>query len=50
VRDGFAEARNGKDGRSSAILADLKAKSALFWEIRGYHTRFPDWSVLPNAV
>ena len=21
-----------------AVLADLKAKSALFWEIRGYHT------------
>jgi len=28
---------NDKDGRGAAVLAGLPAKSALFWEIRGYH-------------
>src|SRR5215831_2007868 len=29
---------NDNDGRGAAVLAGLGAKSALFWEIRGYHT------------
>ena len=31
-------------------LLVLKAKSALFWEILGYHTRFPDWSALRHGA
>ena len=31
-------AGNDKDGHGAAVLAGSRAKSALFWEIRGYHT------------
>ena len=46
VRDGSAEARNGKDDLA-AVPADSKAKSALFWVP---HTRFSDWRSSPCSI